>query len=117
MCAGAAVAQDLLEKSHRQALCVHHPKRRAARGPWSFWTECGCCARTSPSINLRRPNWPVRARTHIAMRLFIASCILVQIVALHTALARLSITGQAVNNIGDIGEHYPLFVIKKSHHP
>jgi hypothetical protein len=51
------------------------------------------------------------------MRLFIASCILVQIVALHTALARLSITGQAVNNIGDIGEHYPLFVIEKSHHP
>ena len=26
-------------------------------------------------------------------------------------------TGQAVTNVGDVGEHYPLFLIEKSHHP
>jgi hypothetical protein len=38
-------------------------------------------------------------------------------VYVHHALARPSITGRAVTNVGDIGEHYPLFLIEKSHHP
>jgi hypothetical protein len=25
--------------------------------------------------------------------------------------------GKAVNNIGDVGEHYPIFLVAKSHHP
>jgi hypothetical protein len=42
---------------------------------------------------------------------------LMQIVSLNNALARPSMTGKAVNNIGDVGEHYPLFLVEKSHHP
>jgi hypothetical protein len=26
-------------------------------------------------------------------------------------------TGKAVTNVGDVGEHYPLFLVEKSHHP
>jgi hypothetical protein len=51
------------------------------------------------------------------MRLFLAFFILMQIVSLNNALARPSMTGKAVNNIGDVGEHYPLFLVEKSHHP
>jgi hypothetical protein len=51
------------------------------------------------------------------MRLFIAACMLIHIVYVHNALARPSLTGQAVTNVGDVGEHYPLFFIEKSHHP
>jgi hypothetical protein len=42
---------------------------------------------------------------------------LMQLVALHHALARPSMTGQAVTNIGDIGAHDPLFLVEKRHHP
>jgi hypothetical protein len=42
---------------------------------------------------------------------------LIHIVYVHNAFARPSLTGQAVTNVGDVGEHYPLFFIEKSHHP
>jgi len=42
---------------------------------------------------------------------------LMQLGALHHALARPSITGQAVTHVGDIGEHSPIFLVDKSHHP
>ena len=51
------------------------------------------------------------------MRLFIAAFMLIHIVSMHNALARPSLTGKAVTNVGDVGEHYPLFFIAKSHHP
>src|SRR5882672_8183417 len=51
------------------------------------------------------------------MRLFIVSFILIQMVYLNQALARPSMTGHAVTSVGDVGEHYPLFLIEKSHHP
>ena len=51
------------------------------------------------------------------MKRFLAACLLLQLVALHPTCARPSITGQAVNTIGDVGEHYPLFLIAKSYHP
>jgi hypothetical protein len=51
------------------------------------------------------------------MRFFIVSFFLVQIVYMNSALACPLITGNAVNNIGDVGEHYPLFLIAKSYHP
>jgi hypothetical protein len=35
----------------------------------------------------------------------------------NNALAHPSMTGQAVTNVEDVGEHYPLFFIEKSHHP
>jgi hypothetical protein len=51
------------------------------------------------------------------MRRFLAACMLMQLGALHNALARPSMTGQAVTHVGDIGEHSPLFLVEKSHHP
>jgi hypothetical protein len=51
------------------------------------------------------------------MRLFIAAFMLIHIVCVNNTLAHPSMTGQAVTNVGDIGEHYPLFLIEKSHHP
>jgi hypothetical protein len=51
------------------------------------------------------------------MRRLLAACMLMQLVALHHALARPAITGQAVTHVGDLGAHYPLFLIEKSHHP
>jgi hypothetical protein len=42
---------------------------------------------------------------------------LIHVVYLHNALARPLMIGQAVTNVGDVGEHYPLFFIEKSHHP
>ena len=51
------------------------------------------------------------------MRLFIAAFMLIHIVYVNHALARPSMTGQAVTDVGDVGEHYPLFLIEKSHHP
>ena len=51
------------------------------------------------------------------MRLFIASFMLMQIVCCNHLLARPSVTGKAVHNIGDVGEHYPIFLVEKSHHP
>jgi hypothetical protein len=51
------------------------------------------------------------------MRLFIAAFMLIHMVYVNHALAHPSMTGQAVTNVGDIGEHYPLFLIEKSHHP
>ena len=51
------------------------------------------------------------------MRLFIAAFMLIHIVYVNHALARPSMTGKAVPSVGDVGEHYPLFFIEKSHHP
>jgi hypothetical protein len=45
------------------------------------------------------------------------SFILMQMVCLNNPLARPSMTGKAVNNIADVGEHYPIFLVEKSHHP
>jgi hypothetical protein len=42
---------------------------------------------------------------------------LIHIVYVNHTLARPSMTGQAVTNVGEVGEHYPLFLIEKSHHP
>jgi hypothetical protein len=42
---------------------------------------------------------------------------LIHMVYVNHALARPSMTGQVVTNVGDVGEHYPLFLIEKSHHP
>jgi len=33
------------------------------------------------------------------------------------ALARPAMMGKAVTHVGEVGEHYPLFLIEKSHHP
>jgi hypothetical protein len=35
----------------------------------------------------------------------------------HTVRCRPLLTGTAVTHVGDIGAHYPLFFIEKSHHP
>jgi hypothetical protein len=51
------------------------------------------------------------------MRLLITAFMLIHIVYGHNALARPALTGQAVTNVGDVGEHYPLFLVEKSHHP
>ena len=51
------------------------------------------------------------------MRPFIGYLILIQIVYLSNALAYPSITGKAVTNVGDVGDHYPLFLVEKSYHP
>jgi hypothetical protein len=51
------------------------------------------------------------------MRLLIAAFMLIHVVYMPNALARPSLLGQAVINVGDVGEHYPLFFIAKSHHP
>ena len=51
------------------------------------------------------------------MRLYIAAFMLIHMVYVNHALARPSMTGQAVTNVGDVGEHYPLFLIEKSYHP
>src|SRR5215471_1955427 len=59
----------------------------------------------------------IHKRTNVAMRLFIAAFMLLSMVYVNPALARPSMTGQAVTNVGDVGEHYPLFLIEKSHHP
>ena len=60
---------------------------------------------------------PVRARTPVVMRLFLISFLLMQLVALHHVRAYPSMMGKAVTTIGDIGEHYPLFLIEKNYHP
>ena len=51
------------------------------------------------------------------MWLFIAAFMLIHIVYVNHTLARPSMTGQPVTNVGDVGEHYPLFLIEKSYHP
>ena len=51
------------------------------------------------------------------MRFFIAAFMLIHIVYVNHALARLSMIGKAVAHIGDVGEHYPLFLVEKSYHP
>jgi hypothetical protein len=51
------------------------------------------------------------------MRFVVVWLMLVQTVAFNTALARPLMTGQAVTNVGDVGEHYPLFLVEKSYHP
>lgn len=51
------------------------------------------------------------------MRGFLGLCLLVSLVWPPHAFARPALTGTAVTHVGDIGEHYPLFVVEKSHHP
>ena len=51
------------------------------------------------------------------MGLFITAFMLIHVVCVHSALARPPLTGKAVTNVGDVGEHYPLFLVEKSHHP
>jgi hypothetical protein len=51
------------------------------------------------------------------MRRVLAACLLLHLVSLHDALARPAITGHAVTTVGDVGAHYPLFLVAKSHHP
>jgi hypothetical protein len=51
------------------------------------------------------------------MRRVLAACLLLHLVSLHDALAHPAITGHAVTTVGDVGAHYPLFLVAKSHHP
>src|SRR5262249_31188964 len=53
----------------------------------------------------------------MAMRRFLAVCLLMHLVSLPHALARPTITGQAVPTVGVVGGHYPLFLVHKHHHP
>src|SRR6266853_815845 len=78
------------------------------------WWDCGICGSVSPGAPL---TLTIRARTDVAMRLFIAAFMLIHIVYVNHALARPSMTGKAVPSVGDVGEHYPLFLIEKSYHP
>jgi hypothetical protein len=51
------------------------------------------------------------------MRGVLATCLLLHLVSFYDALARPAITGHAVTTVGDVGAHYPLFLVAKSHHP
>jgi hypothetical protein len=51
------------------------------------------------------------------MRRVLAACLLLHLVSFHDALARPASTGHAVTTVGDVGAHYPLFLVAKSHHP
>jgi hypothetical protein len=51
------------------------------------------------------------------MRFLLGWLILLHIVYGSHALARPAITGKAVTDVEDVGDHYPLFLIAKSHHP
>jgi hypothetical protein len=51
------------------------------------------------------------------MRRVLVAYLLLHLVAFHHAVARPAITGHAVTTVGDVGAHYPLFRIEKSHHP
>src|SRR5262252_319842 len=59
----------------------------------------------------------IHKRKNVAMRLFIAAFMLLYMVCVNYVLACPSMTGKAVTNVGDVGEHYPLFLIEKSYHP
>ena len=50
-------------------------------------------------------------------RWFFLLALLLPLVSWPYALARPVLTGHAVTTVGDIGEHYPLFIVTKSHHP
>ena len=80
----------------------------------SLWLSGSLCdmARPSGLCCLRGVRWIIAT-----MRLFVVAFMLVHIFYVNNALARPSMTGQAVTNVGDVGEHYPLFLIEKSHHP
>lgn len=60
---------------------------------------------------------PVFEEMYVAMRRLLVCCMLVHLALLHTVLARPLLTGTAVTHVGDVGEHYPLFFIEKSHRP
>lgn len=51
------------------------------------------------------------------MRRVLAAWLLLYLVSVPHALARPALTGHAVTTVGDVGVHYPLFLIEKSHHP
>jgi hypothetical protein len=51
------------------------------------------------------------------MRHVLIAVLCLSLLLVHPALARPVMTGQVVTAIGEIGAHYPLFVVKKSHHP
>jgi hypothetical protein len=51
------------------------------------------------------------------MRRVLAACLLLHLVSFHDARACPAITGHAVTTVGDVGVHYPLFLVAKSHHP
>ena len=55
----------------------------------------------------------IRERTSVAMRLFVVAFMLIHILYVNHAFARPSMTGKAVTNVGDVGEHYQLFLIEK----
>ena len=50
-------------------------------------------------------------------RWFFLLALLLPLVSWPHALARPVLTGHAVTTVGDVGEHYPLFIVTKSHHP
>jgi hypothetical protein len=51
------------------------------------------------------------------MRRVLGWGLLLPLVVLHPAFARPALTGTAVTHVADVGEHYPLFFVEKSHHP
>jgi hypothetical protein len=53
----------------------------------------------------------------MARRYVLATCLLIPLVAWSQVLARPAVIGQAVTAFSDVGEHYPLFLVAKSHHP
>jgi hypothetical protein len=51
------------------------------------------------------------------MRRTLTVWLLLHLVSVPHPLARPAITGHVVTTVGDVGAHYPLFRIEKSHHP
>jgi hypothetical protein len=50
-------------------------------------------------------------------RWFFLLALLLPLVSWPHALARPVLTGHAATTVGDVGAHYPLFIVAKSHHP
>ena len=53
----------------------------------------------------------------MALRCVLVVCLLLPLVSAPDAPARPVLTGHAVTTVGDVGAHYPLFIVAKSHHP
>ena len=51
------------------------------------------------------------------MRRLLTAWLLLHLLSVPPALARPAITGHVVTTVGDVGAHYPLFRLEKSHHP
>ncbi len=47
----------------------------------------------------------------------LVTCLLITLVVWPYVLASAAVMGQAVTALRDVGEHYPLFLVTKSHHP